>query len=165
MDKFVIDPIIKEQFLYYQNMCSLLSEFKDSVFASPATLEEIEHWEKANDTTLPHQYKSWLMLTKNSRILDGYIEFEWPGLGTLDDKDDIIVFASIIGDGETAYISRSDGKIFSIFEGQIKKYADFDDFLTIQALYIESMAEDFLGEKWGELYDERFESLVDLPNP
>lgn len=63
MEKFVVDKIIAEQFEYYQNMCSLLSEFKDSTFAPPATLRKIERWEKENDTTLPHQYKSWLLLT------------------------------------------------------------------------------------------------------
>ena len=139
-------------------MCSLLSEFKDSEFAPPATLEEIENWEKENDATLPHQYKSWLMLTKESRILDGYIEFRWPEFGTLDESNDIIVIASIIGDGETTYISRSDGKVFSIFEGEIKEYDDFDDFLTIESLYVESMAEDFIGEEWTDLYDEKFPS-------
>jgi len=41
MEIFIIDPIIKEQFEYYQNMCSLLSEFKNSTFAPPATLEKI----------------------------------------------------------------------------------------------------------------------------
>ena len=49
-------------------------------------------------------------------------------------------------------------KIFSIFEGEIKSYDDFDDFLTIESLYIESMAEEFIGEEWGDLYDERFEN-------
>lgn len=34
----------------------------------------------------------------------------------------------MIGGGETAYISRSDGKVFSAFEGEIKEYKDFDDF-------------------------------------
>ncbi len=42
MEKFVVDKIIAEQFEYYQNMCSLLSEFKDSTFAPPATLRKIE---------------------------------------------------------------------------------------------------------------------------
>ena len=158
MEKFVIDPIIKEQFEYYQNMCSILSEFVDSTFSSPATLEKIEKWEKENDTTLPYQYKSWLLLASESSILDQFIDFSWPLIGTLDNKNDIIIIASIIGDGETAYISRSNGKIFSIFEGEIKSYDDFDDFLTIESIYIESMAEEFIGEEWGDVYSSKFES-------
>ena len=158
MENFVIDPIIKEQFEYYQNTCSLLSEFKNSTFAPPATLEKIEKWEKENDSPLPQQYKSWLLLTSESSILDQFIDFSWPEIGTLDEKDDIIIIASIIGDGETAYISRSNGKVFSIFEGEIKEYDDFDAFLSIKSLDIESMAEDFIGEEWEDLYDERFEN-------
>lgn len=46
MEKFVVDKIIAEQFEYYQNMCSLLSEFKDSTFAPSAMFEKIEKWEK-----------------------------------------------------------------------------------------------------------------------
>ena len=72
-------------------------------------------------------------------------------------KNDIIIIASIIGDGETVYISRLNGKFFSIFEGEIKEYKDFDDFLTIQSLYIESMAEEYLGADWDDIYDELFE--------
>ena len=150
MEKFIIDPIIKEQFEYYQNMCSLLSEFKNSTFAPPTTLEKIEKWEKENDFTLPQQYESWLLLTSESSILDQFIDFSWPEIGTLDEKNDII------GDGETAYISRSNGKVFSIFEGVIKEYDDFDAFLSIKSLDIESMAEDFIGEGWEDLYDEKY---------
>lgn len=157
MEKFVIAPIISEQFKYYQNMCSLLAEFKDSTFDPPAALEKINEWEKENDTVLPHQYKSWLMLTAESSILDQFIDFSWPEIGTLKEENDIIIIASVIGDGETAFISRSDGKIMSIFEGETKEYNDFDDFLTIKSLYIESMAEEFIGEDWGDIYDETFE--------
>ena len=158
MEQFVIDPIIKEQFEYYQNMCSLLSEFKESKFAPPATLEEIEHWEKENNAILPHQYKSWLMLTKESRILDGYIEFRWPELGCLDTVDDVIIIGSVIGDGEELLISRESNHILSFFDGETEEYNDFDDCLTTKSCYIESMAEDFIGEEWTDLYDEKFPS-------
>ena len=154
---FEIDDIIKEQFDYYKNMCALLSEFKDSEFGPPAEIEKIEQWEKDNNVKLPHQYKSWLLLTAESNILDMYIDFSWPTIGTLNEKNDIIIIASIIGNGETAYISRTDSKVYSIFEGEIKEYDDFDDFLTIKSLYFESLAEEYLGYDWGDIYDERFE--------
>ena len=156
---FEIDDIIKEQFDYYKNMCALLSEFKDSEFGPPAEIEKIEQWEKDNNVKLPHQYKSWLLLTAESSILDMYIDFSWPTIGTLNEKNDIIIIASIIGDGETAYISRTDSKVYSIFEGEIKEYDDFDDFLTIKSLYFESLAEEYLGDDWGDIYDERFECV------
>lgn len=107
------------------------------------------------DTDL--DYKSWLLLTSESNILDGFIEFSFPAIGSLEVHNDIVIIASMIGDGETAYISQSDSKVFSIFEGEIKAYKDFDDFLTIQSLYIESMAEEYLGADWGDIYDELFE--------
>ena len=97
------------------------------------------------------------MLTAESSILDQFIDFSWPEIGTLKEENDIIIIASVIGDGETVFISRSDGKIMSIFEGETKEYNDFDDFLTIKSLYIESMAEEFIGEDWGDIYDETFE--------
>jgi hypothetical protein len=158
MEKLEIDDIIKQQFDYYQNMCLLLSDFKDSHFDPPAEIEKIGQWEKDNNTNLPHQYKSWLLLSAYSNILDGFIEFSWPEIGTLDEKDDIIIIASVIGDGETVYISRTDSNVYSIFEGEIKEYADLDDFLTIKSLYMESLAEEYLGDDWGDIYDERFGS-------
>ena len=158
MKEYEIDDIIKQQFEYYQNMCSLLSDFKDSHFDPPAEKGTIEQWEKDNNTYFPHQYKSWLLLSANSNILDGFIDFSWPEIGTLDEKNDIIIIASVIGDGETVYISRADNKVYSIFEGEIKEYDDFDDFLTIKSLYIESLAEEYLGDDWGDIYDERFGS-------
>lgn len=68
MEKFVVDKIIAEQFEYFQNMCSLLSEYKDSTFNPSAPLDKIEKWEKENGVNLPHQYKSWLLLTESSWI-------------------------------------------------------------------------------------------------
>ncbi|WP_295068365.1 hypothetical protein [Ruminococcus sp.] len=158
MKKIEIDDIIKQQFEYYQNMCSLLSDFKDSHFDPPGDIEKIEQWEKDNGTNLPHQYKSWLLLSAGSNILDGFIELSWPEIGTLDERNDIIIIASIIGDGETVYISRTDRKVYSIFEGEIKEYNDFDDFLTIKSLYIETLAKEYLGDDWGDIYDKQFGS-------
>ncbi|MBR4361777.1 MAG: hypothetical protein IKP42_03420 [Ruminococcus sp.] len=154
---FEIDDIIKEQFDYYKNMCALLSEFKDSEFGPPAEIEKIEQWEKDNNVKLPHQYKSWLLLTAESSILDMYIDFSWPTIGTLNEKNDIIIIASIIGDGETAYISCTDSKMYSIFEGEIEEYEDFDDLLTCLSGFMEHSAEEYLGADWGDIYDERFE--------
>lgn len=158
MEKFAIDPIIKEQFEYYQNMCSLLSEFKDSTFASPATLEKIENWEKENDTELPHQYKSWLLLSESSRIIGGYIELKWPQLGCFDADNDVIIIGSIVGDGEELLISRKNGKIFSFFDGETEEYEDFDDLLTCLSGFIEHSAEKYLGADWEDIYDNKFES-------
>ena len=155
--KYEIDDTIKEQFEYYKNMCALLSEFKDSDFGPPAEIEKIEQWEKDNNVKLPHQYKSWLLLTAESNILDMYIDFSWPTIGTLNEKNDIIIIASIIGDGETAYISRTDSKVYSIFEGEIEEYEDFDDLLTCLSGFMEHSAEEYLGDDWGDIYDERFE--------
>ena len=158
MEKFVVDKAIVEQFEYYQNMCSLLSEFVDSTFSSPATLEKIEKWEKEKGVNLPHQYKSWLMLTESSRILGGSVEFRWPELGSFDAADDVIIIGDVIGDGEELLISCESGKIFSFFEGEIEEYEDFDDLLTCLSGYMEHSAEKYLGEDWGDVYSSKFES-------
>lgn len=156
MEEFVVDKIIAEQFEYYQNMCSLLSEFKDSTFAPPATLKKIENWEK--EINLPHQYKSWLMQAESSRILGGYIEFRWPELGSFDTTDDVIIIGDVIGDGEELLISRENGKIFSFFDGETEEYEDFDDLLTCLSGFIEHSAEKYLGEDWENIYSSKFES-------
>lgn len=154
---FEIDDTIKQQYEYYRNLCSLLSEFKDSTFAPPATLEKIENWEKKNYTTLPHQYKSWLLLIEYSRIIGGYIEFRWPQLGSFDADNDVIVIGAVVGDGEELLISRENGKVFSFFDGETEEYEDFDDLLTCLSGFMEHSAEEYLGEDWGDIYDERFE--------
>ena len=156
--KFEIDDTIKEQFDYYQNMCSLLSEFKESKFDPPAEIEKIEQWEKENDTTLPYQYKSWLALSEYSWILDGYVEFFLPQIGSFDDDNDVIVIGSVIGDGEEILISRESGKIFSFFDGETEEYNDFDDLLSCLSGYVEDSAKEFLGDDWVAIYNERFES-------
>lgn len=153
---FIIDDCIKEQFNYFQNLCSLLFEYKESEFEPPAPLEKIIQWEKDNKVELPHQYKSWLMLTKSSRILSSYIEFRWPKLGSLDVADDVIIIGDVIGDGEELMISCESGKILSFFDGEMEEYEDFDDLLTCLSGFMEHSAENYLGEDWGDIYDEKF---------
>ncbi len=156
MEKFVIDTIIKEQFDFYRNMCSFLSEFFDSTFDVPATLEKIEQWEKDNKTELPHQYKSWLLLSAESRILDGYIEFSWPTIGTLDEENDIVIIGVVMGDGEEVGIKRATGTVYSIYDGEEKEYSDFDDFLTYSTMYLEDLAEENMGNDWGDIFEEKY---------
>lgn len=155
--KYEIDDTIKEQFEYYKNMCVLLSEFKDSDFGPPAEIEKIEQWEKDNNVELPHQYKSWLLLTEYARIIGGYTEFRWPQLGSFDADNDVIVIGAVIGDGEELLISRESGKFFSFFDGKTEEYEDFDDLLTCLSGFMEHSAEEYLGADWGDIYDERFE--------
>lgn len=157
MMKFEIDNIIKEQFDYYKNMCSLLSEFTDSEFDAPAEIDKIEQWEKENNVNLPHQYKSWLLLTEYAAIMGGYIEFIWPQIGSFEGDDDVIIIGSVIGDGEELLISRESGEIFSFFDGETETYDDFDDLLTCLSGFMEDSAKKYLGADWGDIYDERFE--------
>ncbi|WP_173329338.1 hypothetical protein [Ruminococcus flavefaciens] len=157
MIRYEIDDTIKEQFDYYKNMCALLSEFTDSEFGPPAEIEKIEQWEKDNNVRLPHQYKSWLLLTEYARIIGGYIEFRWPQMGSSDAENDVIVIGAVVGDGEELLISRESGKIFSFFDGETEEYEDFDDLLTCLSGFMEHSAEEYLGADWGDIYDERFE--------
>ena len=158
MDKFVVDQTIVEQFEYYQNMCSLLSEYVDSTFAPPATFDKIEKWEKENGLQLPHQYKSWLTLTESSRLLGGYVEFRWPELESFDADNDVIIIGEVIGDGEELLISCETGQIFSFFDGEMEEYEDFDDLLTCLSGFMEHSAEKYMGKDWEDIYSQKFES-------
>lgn len=146
MKEFIIDECIKDQFELYCNICSHLSEHYNSEFAPPATLEKIEQWEKDNDTELPHQYKSWLLLSSESNILDGYLEFTWPELGVLDEKDDMVSIGSRIGDGEGIGIMRSSGVVFTFLDEDIREFDDFEEFLTCMQLYMERLVKEHFGE-------------------
>ncbi len=156
MEKFVVDECIKDHFELYQNICVHLSEYYFSKFENSATLDKIEHWEKENDTKLPHQYKSWLLLSSESSILDGYLEFFWPELGILDEEDDIVSIGTRMGDGEDIGIMRSSGTIFTSFDGEIREFEDFEDFLTKMQLYMERLVKEHFGKNWAEDFNKKF---------
>ncbi|MBE6842552.1 MAG: hypothetical protein E7510_06935 [Ruminococcus sp.] len=156
MKEFIIDECIKDQFELYCNICSHLSEHYNSEFAPPATLEKIEQWEKDNDTELPHQYKSWLLLSSESNILDGYLDFIWPELGVLDEKDDSVVIGSRMGDGEALGIMRSSGIVFTVLDGEVREFDDFEDFLTCMQLYMERLVKEHFGKNWAEDFNKKF---------
>ncbi len=156
MKEFIIDECIKDQFELYCNICSHLSEHYNSEFAPPATLKKIEQWEKDNDTELPHQYKSWLLLSSESNILDGYLDFIWPELGVLDEKDDSVVIGSRMGDGEALGIMRSSGIVFTVLDGEVREFDDFEDFLTCMQLYMERLVKEHFGKNWAEDFNKKF---------
>ena len=156
MSDFMIDEKIIADFEYIKNLCEMLSEFTDSKFENPMPIEEIERWEKENDTTLPQQYKSWLALTSCARIAGGYYDFFPPEIGCFEEDNDVVIAASIIGDGEELLISRSTGKVFSCFEGEVTEHDSFDDFLGSVMISLEEQASEYLGDSWEEIYDEKF---------
>lgn len=156
MSDFMIDEEIIADFEYIQNLCEMLSEFTHSKFENPMPIEEIERWEKENDTTLPQQYKSWLALTSCARIAGGYYDFFLPEIGCFEEDNDVVIAASIIGDGEELLISRSTGKVFSCFEGEVTEHDSFDDFLGSVMISLEEQASEYLGDSWEEIYDEKF---------
>lgn len=154
---FIIDKNIKEQFEYYTNMCELLREYKDSSFAPPANINKIEEWENENKFSLPHEYKSWLMLTENADILNQYAVIQFPELGDYMAEKDVIIVGTVLND-EEILLSRSTNVIFRVTSDGEQEYRDFDDMLADLSFYLEESAEDCIGENWDEIYDERFES-------
>lgn len=90
--------------------------------------------------------------------MDGYINFTFPQLGSFDATDDVIIIGDVIGDGEELLISCESGKIFSVFEGEIEEYEDFDDLLTCLSGFMEDSAEEYIGKEWGDIYDRKFET-------
>lgn len=156
MKKFVVDECIKDHFDLYRNICDFLSEHYDSNFNEPAELSKIEQWEKENDTKLPHQYKSWLLLSSESSILDGYLEFTWPELGVLDEEDDTVTIGTRMGDGEDIGIMRSSNIVYTVFDGEIREFDDFEDFLTSMQLYMERLVKKHSGENWVEDFNKKY---------
>ena len=127
MAHFVIDNEIREWFDHFRKFCDLMADADyESEFEPGLTLEQIEEWERENDTELPHQYKSWLMLTGHAYILGGELELSAPETGTLEEDDDIVIIGTT-GDGAEAGIRREDGTVYSMCDGDIRKFKDFDD--------------------------------------
>ena len=156
MNNFVIDNVIKEDYEFLRKFCEFMSEAGyESEFAPPMTLEEVEKWEKDNDTELPSGYKSWLLLTAESNIMD-YIILAEPVIGTLEEENDIVIIGTAVGDGEEVGIRRSDGSVYSIFDGEVREYKDFDDFLTVKLYFLEEIAEEEIGEDWEDQMNEMF---------
>lgn len=153
---FTIDGEIREWFDHYRNFCEFMAETDyESSFEEGLSPEEIEEWEQENDTELPHQYKSWLMLTGSADILSGELELFAPEIGSLEDADDIVIIAAA-ADGSEAGIRRKDGSVYSISDGEIRDFKDFDEFLTYRMAFLEDIAEDEMGDDWQERFDEMF---------
>jgi len=156
MGNFKIDECIKDQYELYCNICSFLSEFHESEFEEPASLEKIEQWEKDNNTKLPHQYKSWLLLTSEASILDSYLEFTWPELGTYEEKNDVINIGTRMGDGEEIGMFRSTGRFYTSVDGETEEYKKFDDLLDSLEFHMEDMIEEAIGGNWAEDFNKKF---------
>ncbi|MBQ8959796.1 MAG: SMI1/KNR4 family protein [Ruminococcus sp.] len=98
MKDHTIDPVIIECFDTIKNFCELISEDRDSEFGEPMTMEQIQAWEAENGFVLPDQMKSWYLLTSSAYIANGYYEIFEPFVGCYEKDDDVVVFASIIGE-------------------------------------------------------------------
>lgn len=155
MERFVIDENIKDQFELYKNICDYLSEEYDSEFGLPAELERIEKWEMENGVELPHQYKSWLLLSTNANLLDGCIIFNWPKIGSLEDND-VVLFGYRADIGEEFGIRKESGTVYSICDGEETEYDDFDDFLDNLEYAMSDIAEESFGEDWATEFNEKY---------
>jgi len=153
---FSIDENIKDQFNLYKNICDYLSEEYDSKFGSPAELEEIEKWETENNFELPHQYKSWLLLSKNANLLDGCIIFNWPKAGSLDEENDVVLLGFRADIGEEFGIMKDTDTVYSICDGEVTEYDDFDDFLDNLEYAMSDIAEESFGEDWATEFNEKY---------
>lgn len=156
MAEFKIDQCIKDWFELYSNVCSHMSEHYDSSFEKPATLEEIEKWEKDNDTKLPHQYISWLLLASEASIMDEYLVFTLPELGSFEEDNDVINIGTRMGDGEEIGIFRSTGKFYTSVDGETENYNTLDDLLDSMLYYMEDKLEECFGENWAEDFNKKF---------
>ena len=153
---FIIDDCIKEQFEYYKNMCELLNAYMFSSFSPPANVVKIESWEKENDFSLPHEYKSWLLLTENADILNQYAIIQFPELGDYMEENDVVIVGTVLND-EEILLSRSTKIFFRVTDEGKQEYRDFDDMLADLSFYLEESAENYIGSDWDEEYAKRFE--------
>ena len=122
-------------------------------FDPPASFEEISDWEKDNNISIPDMYKSWLMLTKYARIMDGEFELFFPEISKI--HKDAAVIGSIGGSGKDLLFSPKTGEIYSV-DDEIEKYENFVDFLVHVYIRLEAEAEDEYGDSWTDIYDEKF---------
>ena len=143
---------IKEAFEDIQKMCRFLSKKYTSEFEPPATEKELSDWEKQNGITIPEQYREWLLLTRYAYIYGGYYNLFFPEV--YEEDDDYVFIGDIIGDGECLYFSKTDGTIYSDYEGEITEYKDFDDFLVYLSITLEDSARDLYGENWLEIFEQ-----------
>ena len=142
---------IKDEFEDINNISSMLNS--DYSFDPPASSEEISNWEKENNIKIPDMYKSWLMLTKYARIMDGKFELFFPEISTPDKED---VYIGSLGYGsDSLYFSKITGAFYAIGDDR-EEYEDFLDFLTYVHVTLEDEAEEEYGEEWLEIYDEKF---------
>lgn len=156
MSNFNIDEAIKDWFELYKNVCDHLSGYYDSEFGSPAELKDIEQWEIDNNIELPDQYKSWLLLSSESNILDGYLELTFPEIGTYEEKDDIVSIGNRMGDGEVLGMFISTGTFFSALDNDIHEYEDFDDLLSYMLFYMENRIKEHFGKNWDKEFNKKY---------
>ena len=142
---------VKDEFVDINNISSMLNS--DYSFDPPASSEEISNWEKENNIKIPDMYKSWLMLTKYARILEGEFELFFPEISKI--HKDAVVIGSIGGSGKDLLFSSKTGEIYSV-DDEIEKYENFVDFLAHVYIRLESEAEDEFGDSWTDIYDEKF---------
>jgi len=158
MAEFIIDECIKETFEFYKNFCSYVSEDCDSEFDEPATLEKIEQWEKENNTELPHQYKSWLLLTSGCNLFNNTISMRFPKLGCMEEKDDIIIVGCNMGTESQYYIKRDTGTA-CFFCDSLMEETEFDSVeeLLYEIIYDgECEYSDYLDEGWEDDFNNKY---------
>ena len=150
----MIENIIQRVFDDFEDINKISSILNCSYkFDSPASSEEISDWEKDNNISIPDMYKSWLMLTKYARIMDGEFELFFPEISKI--HKDAVVIGSIGGSGKELLFSSKTGEIYSV-DDEIEKYEDFVDFLAHVYIRLEAEAEDEYGDSWTDIYDEKF---------
>lgn len=143
---------IKESFEEIQKMCRFLSKKYTSEFAPPATEKELSDWENQNGINIPEQYRQWLLLTRNAYICGGCYYLFFPQI--YENDDEYVFIGDIVGDGECLCFSRTDGAMYSDFDGEITEYNDFDDFLVYLSITLEDYARDLYGENWLEIFEQ-----------
>lgn len=130
---------LKEKIEILLKLCAIAEkDFGEDAFEfnEPASVYEIEKWEKENEISIPDSYKEWLAFSKNSMIRDSLAIFYGPEEFITDNEDksydvpdDCIVIGELGGWGESLCFSSQTGIIKSFNDGEEYDSPDFGEIL------------------------------------
>lgn len=101
---------------------------KASWFSPPVSDEEITKWERENGINIPLSYKEWLAFSSESQLRNVLAHFYSPEKFRLNSegiRDDLVEIADLLGDGESLYFSKNNGKFVWHDHGNVEEMDDF----------------------------------------
>ena len=117
-------------------------------FNLPANVEELNSIENKLGIILPVGYKEFLQFSNGAVLCGNTARFydinQVIGYNQLENNEEYIIIASIIGDGEVLQFSKKTGKFVFFFDGEENMYDDFYDAFDEIISLVKTKAEDYI---------------------